>query len=225
MTEKNTTDALLHRIANHLIMNASFLDDLGLYHGKMGIVLFFAHYARYSKNPLYEEVAYSLLNELYEKINSQVSFDFESGFSGIGWGISYLLKYHLVEGNADDVLQQIDEKIMEWNLRYVKDTSLDTGIKGVSMYILDRLQYERSKDAVLPFDLFYVEEWEDCLRRLQIIIPSEYQFFNYILKLFPIQEDISIYNLGLKEGLAGVGLYYCLETDKCNVNNTSYLMN
>jgi hypothetical protein len=33
-------DELLLRIARHLIMHASFLTDLGLFHGKMGIVLF-----------------------------------------------------------------------------------------------------------------------------------------------------------------------------------------
>lgn len=39
-------DQILTRIANHLIINTSFMTDLGLYHGKMGIVLFFAHYAQ-----------------------------------------------------------------------------------------------------------------------------------------------------------------------------------
>ncbi|MDR2773648.1 MAG: hypothetical protein LBC19_02690 [Tannerella sp.] len=46
---KNTDEKeILPRIANHLMINASFLSDLGLYHGKMGIVLFFAHYSRYT---------------------------------------------------------------------------------------------------------------------------------------------------------------------------------
>ena len=39
---KEEDKILLQQIANHLIVNSSFLDDLGLYHGKMGLVLFFA---------------------------------------------------------------------------------------------------------------------------------------------------------------------------------------
>ena len=44
-TEK---DILLRRIANHLILHSIDIEDIGLFHGKMGVVLFFAHYARYT---------------------------------------------------------------------------------------------------------------------------------------------------------------------------------
>ena len=60
---------LLKRIANHLIINSSFLDNLGLFHGKMGIVIFFYHYSRYTHNPLYEEFAGELLDEIFEEIH------------------------------------------------------------------------------------------------------------------------------------------------------------
>lgn len=36
----NDKDLLLRRIANHLTINASFLDNCGLFYGKMGIALF-----------------------------------------------------------------------------------------------------------------------------------------------------------------------------------------
>ena len=37
-TEK---DILLRRIANHLILHSIDIEDIGLFHGKMGVVLFF----------------------------------------------------------------------------------------------------------------------------------------------------------------------------------------
>ena len=47
-------EILLKRIANHQMLHGSFCSDLGIQNGKMGIVLFFYHYARYVKNTLYE---------------------------------------------------------------------------------------------------------------------------------------------------------------------------
>lgn len=41
-------EALLKRIANHQMLCGSFCQNLGLLHGKMGLVLFFFHYARYT---------------------------------------------------------------------------------------------------------------------------------------------------------------------------------
>lgn len=53
-------EILLQRIVNHLIINNSFSDNLGLFQGKMGIVIFF-YYSRYANNLLYEEFAGELL--------------------------------------------------------------------------------------------------------------------------------------------------------------------
>ena len=50
-------EILLKRIANHQMLHGSFCSDLGIQNGKMGIVLFFYHYARYVKNTLYENFA------------------------------------------------------------------------------------------------------------------------------------------------------------------------
>lgn len=37
-------------IANHLLLHTSFMTNLGLFYGKMGSVLFFVHYAKYTNN-------------------------------------------------------------------------------------------------------------------------------------------------------------------------------
>ena len=46
-------DMVLKQIANHLLMNVNGLDDIGLFRGKIGIMLFFAHYGIYSANNIY----------------------------------------------------------------------------------------------------------------------------------------------------------------------------
>ena len=97
---------LLPRIARHLIMHASYTPDMGLYHGKMGIVLFFAHYARYMGNSLYNEFAGELLDEVYQGIHTELPVNFESGLCGVGWGIEYLLQYGFMEGDSDEILSR-----------------------------------------------------------------------------------------------------------------------
>ncbi len=56
MKTQDEKHILLERIANHSTINSSFLDNLGLFHGKMGIVIFFYHYSRYTNNPIYDEL-------------------------------------------------------------------------------------------------------------------------------------------------------------------------
>ena len=110
-------DALLEKIANHYLFYGSFHSDLGLYNGKMGMVIFFFHYARYTGNSLYEDFAEEFLNEILEKLHTETPISFKRGLAGIGWGMLYLIK----------------QGFMEYNLLYMKDRSLETGAKGIGL--------------------------------------------------------------------------------------------
>ena len=71
-SNKKNNNELLQRIANHLVINSIFLDNFGLFYGKMGIVIFFYHYSRYTNNPIYEEFAGELLDEIFEEIHDKL---------------------------------------------------------------------------------------------------------------------------------------------------------
>jgi len=85
----------LQRIANVLLLNASFIDNIGLLNGKMGIAIFFNLYGRYS-NKVHIDYAGELIDELYEEININTSVDFANGLTGIGWGIQYVIENKFV---------------------------------------------------------------------------------------------------------------------------------
>ena len=77
----------LTRIANYLMMNASFQDDLGIFQGKMGCVLFFAHYSRYISQ---QGDTGDILADLNEKIMERnplriQDLSFEKGLAGIAY--------------------------------------------------------------------------------------------------------------------------------------------
>jgi hypothetical protein len=136
---KNTAKKeLLARITGHLILNASFITDLGLYHGKMGIVLFFYELGRYTGKNIYDKFAGELLDEIYNGINIKTPLHFQDGLSGIGWGIAYLIKARFVKADPDEVLEEPDKRIVEWDVRKITDSSLRTGLMGVACYVINR---------------------------------------------------------------------------------------
>ena len=124
-------NVFLDRIANHLIMNSSFEKDLGLYHGKMGIVIFFAHYAKYTKKEIYNDFASRFLEEIYTDIHNDTPINMQNGLCGIGWSIEYLLQKNLLEGDSNEILSDIDKKIMERDPLRMNDASFEFGLNGI----------------------------------------------------------------------------------------------
>lgn len=110
---------LLNRIVNHNILYGSFNPDLSLFTGRMGLVLFFFHYSRYTKSALYENFAEELLDDIYEDITNDMPVSLEDGLCGVSWGMLYLMQQGFVDGNADEVLEMIDRKIEVYDVRYV----------------------------------------------------------------------------------------------------------
>jgi lantibiotic modifying enzyme len=160
--EKEKT-ILLQRIVNHQVLHASFDSNLGLFNGKMGCVIFFFHYARYTGNNCHENFAGELLNEIYEDIHADMSVRFSSGLTGIAWGIAYLIYAGFVEGNPDEILIDIDHKIMEKDLRRISDNSLETGLEGIAYYALCRLYSKENK----PFDTNWLSDLQRACSHIE----------------------------------------------------------
>lgn len=181
-------DQMLLRIARHLILNASFLSNIGLYHGKMGIVIFFAHYTRYTGDDMYMDFAGELIDEVYEEIHAGMPVGLESGFCGIGWGIKYLLGNNFMGGNANEILAGVDLKIKEWNIPAIQDKSFSTGSAGIS---------------------YYISECVDCIADDRK--PLWNDLLSDIIGETPNDDNIVEWNLGLKNGCAGWGLKHILQ--------------
>ena len=81
----------LQSIANILLINIQHIDKLGLWNGKMGVILFFYHYGRYVDKSFYEDVADSLLDLVLEAVSRSAHSDSYALLSSVGIGIEYLL--------------------------------------------------------------------------------------------------------------------------------------
>ena len=138
------------RINNALLLNTSFIDNLGLMHGKMGICIYFFHLARDTSNSIYEDYAEELIDEIFEEINTSTPLDFENGLAGIGWGIEYLAQNGFVEADTDEVLEDFDNKLFQQLIYNTpKEIDLLNGLLGIGAYYLKRLQNPNSNDDKL----------------------------------------------------------------------------
>ena len=210
----------------YLTINSSFVADLGLFHGRMGIVLFFAHYGRAVQEKCYEDFAGDLLDEIYEEIHWDMPVNLENGLCGIGWGIEYLVQQGFMKGNTDEILADIDRKVMEIDPLRMTDLSFRRGLAGIAFYVIARLNAHRETD-ILPFDDAYLQALQQALQKAQFVKEAYIsqrikEALFHILEgtsdkcmdlSFCLTEDIpglseidftKIDNLGLSKGLAGI---------------------
>ncbi|MBC5632929.1 lanthionine synthetase LanC family protein [Parabacteroides hominis] len=212
----------LKQIVDYLILNSSGMSDLGLYHGKVGVAIFFAHYSRYLKNDLYADFSYYLIKESYDELFSYL-LNIEYGLSGIGWGINYLVNNNYLSGNIDDVLYDIDSCILKCDLNKIDDFTFDRGFGGILCYICSRLFYKSDKCL---FDSKYLNDIKEililnnnvCLDSNSKIIFNMFLNDNFDIKIDKLIFDIiknrnncckcSFDSLGLLDGLSGLAYIY-----------------
>jgi len=170
----------LKRIANILLLNASFIDNPGLLNGKMGIAIFFYHYSRYCGNKIYEDYAGELIDEIYEEINADTSMDFTTGITGIGWGIEYLIGNKFVDADSDEALAEIDNAVYLSMLN--SPLLLDNGkdLFGYGLYCISRLRgHEHDDENLTTFikkeHLIYLTD--ECER---LLVHKRYLEFNIL---------------------------------------------
>ena len=174
---ENRINDRLRRIANVLLLNASFTDNLGLLNGKMGIAIFFYQYARYTGNKVYEDYAGELIDEIYGEINNSTPVGFANGLMGIGWGIEYLVRNGFVEADTDEALAVIDNAVYRSSLhrQFLLDNRDD--LFGYGFYYVTRLmgrEYDDDNLKTLFKKQHLIYLIDDCERIL-----VQKQFLDY----------------------------------------------
>ena len=160
------------RITNTLLLNASFIDNLGLMHGKMGIAIYFFHLARETKNQIYEDYAGELIDEIYEEISTTTPLDFENGLAGIGWGIEYLAQNGFIEADTDEVLETIENQLQSsWN--QFQGIGLLNGLTGLGAYYLKRVQNPSSTSKEKTSTLLNKKMLIHLIEELELMIEKE----------------------------------------------------
>lgn len=133
------------QIAKRIQQNGLTGTNHGLMHGNTGLCIYFYHLARQTNDPGYEKFADDLLEKVFANLSTSASADFENGLCGIGWGIEYLVQNHFAEGNTDEILEEVDNKVFRaLNEEDPASFELGNGITGNLFYLVNRLKNKKA---------------------------------------------------------------------------------
>jgi glycosyltransferase involved in cell wall biosynthesis len=225
----------LSQLAFYLRSTVSYLQSGGLYHGRLGLILFFYQYGAYSKDIQYKDLADKMLSNLLTNLKKNIPIDISNGLCGIGLAIGYLLHCGFVEGEPDEVLSEIDKMIIEKTDFDMEDWSFETGIMGIIYYVSYRLSIKKRQGGEL-FNFEYVRNLLQVIDKLQkhkdwicpipeilssckiclegeIIIINWKDFMKKIINTLPISQSLGSWPLGINNGASGYGLNILLNLD------------
>lgn len=100
----------ISKLASHISSNSCLLDTNSLYYGKAGISLALFEASRYLRSNEIEAKAFDLFQE--SLILKSSNYSFESGLSGIGYVLCYLIKNRFIEADFDEIFGKQYEKII-----------------------------------------------------------------------------------------------------------------
>ena len=107
--QSNQHASNLRQIKNLLMKKENIPLSPGLIDGKMGVAVFFFHYAEYKKEEKYKDYAISLIDDVQNQISSNTAINYVSGLTGIGTAIEYIAQQGLMDINTGKVLSDFDK--------------------------------------------------------------------------------------------------------------------
>lgn len=143
------------KLIDYLLLKSLYMQNAGLFHGKMGIVVALYAYADRYHDKLLEEYAWELFLQVYDDIHADMPIGLEYGLSGIGYGTALLCKLGLVECDLNEILADVDAKIMERDPRRMTDFSARSGMGGLLLYLSLR---QETSGSLSTFDSQYLAE-------------------------------------------------------------------
>jgi len=141
---------ILLKIANTLVVNKQNLDRIGLLKGLTGSALFLYQYSCYTKNETYNILADDILDDIFESLKNINVYDIEYGLSGIGWCVEYLILNNFVEGESDEVLEDIDIRLFDvLKNKKLENNNIDIPLLNHGLYILSRIKNKSTTENQL----------------------------------------------------------------------------
>ena len=122
----------------------------GLFHGDVGLSLFFYHVEKILKQTQLKEKAEENYKTTIDNLKDFQSIDFENGLTGIGWAIEYLRQNGFIDVDIDETLEFVDNAVFN---RIVNDENsvntldLTIGITGCLFYCISRLESPVNPDS------------------------------------------------------------------------------
>jgi hypothetical protein len=195
----------------------------GLYHGKTGIAVFLSHYASYTKNDSYNEMAFDLISKIDTQLYGNNSVNYAYGLSGIGAGIEYLVQHAYFEADTDEVLEDIDISVSNHLTDYSVLSSFNQ-IKDIGKYLSFRMKTTKREPEIKDSIERVVNLIEMQLMRTPLCCPDVlgllYAFRNISEKASVLFADnIKLFDIRLVKEFPFECFYFFQKTKKENQNS------
>ena len=110
--ENSFLEEIYKQLTDKLLLSDFENYPVSLFHGKMGLAIYFYHFSKIESNFEYQAIADQLLDQiLLHDLSLNQSVAVEDGLAGIGLGVTYIVKNRFVEGNLNELLEVIDNEI------------------------------------------------------------------------------------------------------------------
>ena len=137
----------MQSLVNYIVLNSPSIKSMGLFHGKIGVALALYLFGKRKNDQLLCEYSSEFVRGIkFDATNNDLSL--ENGFAGIALGYTLLYKYGMFYENLNELLGDIDEKIMELCPIRFKDLSFRTGLSGIKCYIDSRKAIEQPLTSI-----------------------------------------------------------------------------
>ena len=127
-------------VVDYLAIKGMSLNCNGLWYGRMGVVIFFHYYAKYTGTEQFKALAMELFKQVKSEIQRDMPANYARGMSGIGTSIEFLAQNEFL-GLKYESLKNVDARIFFWDIisKQHEDSSLSTGLTGFGQYFLTRV--------------------------------------------------------------------------------------
>lgn len=151
--------SISRNLINYIALQAAQKANNGLYHGRMGIVLSLYCYGKVQEDKRLCDYAKDVLQTSTGDYHDGV-VGLENGLAGLGLGFTLLYKAGMFKDDLNDLLFEIDTKIMRNDPRRISDFSFREGAAGVFYYIKMR---KTTGQECLSIDKDYIAELEHSI--------------------------------------------------------------
>lgn len=216
----NITEKIANAILTNYNSNSNLNGSVGLYHGNAGVSLALYYLNRDLKKQSLEDSAGSLIDDLYSKISKNVMPNFEFGLAGIAWVIDHLARNGFCNGDANDILRDVDAFIF----RYINGSekiplNLSNGLIGYLIYAISRVENVQEREHAVLLEI-NKSLFRNIIDKIDNLMPSAFPtlskdlgftiswYFPILLVFLKKALELNIYNDKIKNMINGWMFYF-----------------
>lgn len=150
-----------------LVEQSSIMDNIGL-SGRLGVAIYLLEYSRIFAQKSFLSIGEQLVSDVIENISLDSSgVNCQDGILSVGVGIAYLYDRGFIQGDADEVLAEIDELVQYTiDFRSLSNEHIGNNLCGLLFYLYLRIKKRTDRTLALFRNreyLIYAIDWVEDL--------------------------------------------------------------